>query len=34
MRWVGHVACMADEKYKIVGKPAGKRQLGDLGIDE
>jgi hypothetical protein len=31
MRWVGHVACMGEERklYKVlVGKPGGKRPLG------
>jgi hypothetical protein len=31
MRWVGHVACMGEERkvYKVlVGKPEGKRPLG------
>jgi hypothetical protein len=31
MRWVGHVACMGQERkvYKVlVGKPKGKRPLG------
>jgi hypothetical protein len=31
MRWVGHVACMGEERkvYKVlVGKPKGKRPLG------
>jgi hypothetical protein len=31
MRWVGHVACMEEERkvYKVlVGKPEGKRPLG------
>jgi hypothetical protein len=31
MRWVGHVACMGEERnvYKVlVGNPEGKRPLG------
>jgi hypothetical protein len=31
MRWVGHVACIGEERkvYKVlVGKPEGKRPLG------
>jgi hypothetical protein len=36
MRWVGHIACICRMRsaYNIlVGKPGGKRPLGDLGID-
>jgi len=36
MRWVGHVPRMGEERgvYRVlVGKPEGKRPLGDLGID-
>ena len=36
MRWAGHVACMGDRRgiFRIlVGKPKGKRHLGDPGID-
>jgi len=36
MRWAGHVACMGEERgvYRVlVGKPEGRRPLGDLGID-
>ena len=36
MRWAGHVARMGEEKgaYRVlVGKPEGKRPLGDLGVD-
>ena len=35
MRWAGHVACMGEERgvYRVlVGKPEGRRPLGDLGI--
>jgi hypothetical protein len=31
MRWVGHVACMGEERYVyrvLMGKPGGKRPLG------
>jgi hypothetical protein len=31
MRWVGHVACMGEERKlygALVGKPEGKRRLG------
>jgi hypothetical protein len=34
MRWVGHVACMGEERgvYRVlVGKPEGKRPLGRPG---
>jgi len=36
MRWAGHVARMGDKKMVymvLVGKPEGKRPLGDLGVD-
>ena len=36
MRWAGHVACMGEERgvYRVlVGKPEGRRPLGDLGVD-
>jgi hypothetical protein len=38
MRWVGHVACMGEERnvYKVLmGKPEGKERdhLGDQGVD-
>jgi hypothetical protein len=36
MRWVGHVALMGEKRklYKVlVGRPKGKRPLGDQGID-
>ena len=35
MGWAGHVACMSEERgYGVlVGKPDGKRPLGDLGVD-
>jgi len=36
MRWAGHVARMGEERgaYRVlVGKPEGKRPLGDLGLD-
>ena len=36
MRWVGHVTRMGEERgvYRVlVGKPEGKRPLGDLGVD-
>jgi hypothetical protein len=36
MRWAGHVASMGKERevYRVlVGKPEGKRPLGDLGVD-
>ena len=32
MRWAGHVACVGEERgmYRVlVGKPEGKRQLGE-----
>jgi len=35
MRWAGHVARMGEESgvYRVlVGKPEGKRPLGDLGV--
>jgi hypothetical protein len=35
MRWVGYVVCMADRRgaYRVlVGRPEGRRPLGDLGI--
>jgi hypothetical protein len=35
MRWVGYVACMTDGRgtYRVlVGRPEGKRPLGNLGI--
>ena len=29
MRWAGHVACMGEERYRVlVGKPEGRRPLG------
>ena len=36
MRWAGHVALMGEERgvYRVlVGKPQGRRTLGDLGVD-
>ena len=36
MRWVGHVARVGEGKgvYRVlVGKPEGKRPLGDPGVD-
>ena len=36
MRWAGHVARMGEERgvYRVlVGKPEGRRPLGDLGVD-
>jgi len=36
MRWAGHVARMGERRdvYKIlVGKPEGKKHLGDPGVD-
>jgi hypothetical protein len=36
MRWAGHVARMGEERgvYRVlVGKPEGKRPLGDLGVN-
>jgi len=36
MRWVGHVAHMVEERgvYRaLLGKPEGRRSLGDLGVD-
>jgi hypothetical protein len=36
MRWVGHVACMGEERgvhRVLVGKPEGKRHWGDPDID-
>ena len=36
MRWAGHVARMGEEREMygvLVGKPEGKRPLGDLGVD-
>jgi len=36
MRWAGHVARMGEERgvYRaLVGKPQGRRPLGDLGVD-
>jgi len=36
MRLAGHVACMDDRRSifrVLVGKPGGKRHLGDPGID-
>jgi hypothetical protein len=35
IRWVGHVACMGEERkvYKVlVGKPEGKNHLEDQGV--
>jgi hypothetical protein len=35
MKWVGHVACMGEWRgvYRVlVGRPEGKRPLGDLSI--
>jgi hypothetical protein len=35
IRWVGHVARMGRRVCMVlVWKPEGKRQLGDIGIDE
>jgi len=37
MRWIGLVACMEERRsvYRIlVGKPEGKNQLEDPGVDE
>ena len=36
MKWAGHVARMGEERgaYRVlVGKPEGKRPLGNLGVD-
>jgi len=36
MRWAGHVARMGEERgvYRVfLGKPEGKRALGDLDVD-
>ena len=36
MRWAGHVALMGERRgvYRVlVGKPEGKSQLGDQGVD-
>jgi len=36
MRWAGHVARMDEERgaYRVlVGKPEGRNQWGDLGVD-
>jgi len=36
VRWAGHVARMVEQRrvYRVlVGKPEGKRPLGDLGVD-
>jgi len=36
MRWDGHVAHMGEERWVyrvLVGKPEGKSQWGDLGVD-
>jgi hypothetical protein len=36
MRWAGHVASVSEESgvYRVlVGKPEGKNQWGDLGVD-
>jgi len=36
MRWAGHIARMGEERgvYRVlVGKPEGKNQWGDLGVD-
>jgi len=36
MRWAGHVARMGERKgvYRVLmGKPEGKRHLGDPGVD-
>ena len=36
MRWAGHVARMGEERGAnrvLVGKPEGKRPLGDLDLD-
>jgi len=36
MRWVGHVAHIGERRgvyWVLVGKPRGKRRLGDPGID-
>ena len=35
-RWAGHIACMWERRgvYRVsVGKPEGKRHLGDPGVD-
>jgi hypothetical protein len=37
MKWAGHVAGMGEERkvYRVlVGKPEGKRPLGNQGVDE
>ena len=36
MRWAGHVARVGEERCVcrvLVGKPEGRRPLGDLGVD-
>jgi hypothetical protein len=36
MKWAGHVARMGDRKGAfrvLVGKPEGKNQLEDIGVD-
>ena len=36
MRWAGHVALVGEERgvYRVlVGKPGGRNQWGDLGVD-
>ena len=36
MRWAGHVACIEEGRgvYKVlVGKPEGKRTIGDQDVD-
>jgi hypothetical protein len=35
MRWAGHVAIVGEMRngYNLVGKPQGKNQLGELGVD-
>jgi hypothetical protein len=36
MRWAGHLARMGEERWVyrvLVGKPEGKRPMGDLGVD-
>ena len=36
MQWTGHVACMVERRgvYRdLVGKPEGKKHLGDLGVN-
>jgi hypothetical protein len=36
IRWARHVACIEDRRgaYSVLaGKPEGKRELGNLGVD-